>query len=358
MKIRKLRNLLSNFKTKINGNVAVIFGIAIIPIMMTMGTALDYSRYANLQTKVASATDAALLAATAEVMSSVDVDDEIAVLAKLNSEFEPFFLANMDPDLSYDYNGSTLSYDIDTKTASVNVDIDYNTSIVGITGIDKLKADIVAATSLEMKAGGAVSMYLVLDRSGSMGWSNGEGGIKMDTLKSSVAQMISNLSTADPDRKYIRMGAVAYSSYTWKKKGLRWKLSKINDYVQDMRASGGTDSSGAINRAYRDLKKQREINKHAEKNGQVPNLVIIFMTDGDNNDSDDDYETLYTCTLAKNYGMTVYTVAYNAPSNGQALLGSCASSNNHYFEANNATDLEAAFSYIGANVAKGLVLSQ
>jgi len=334
------------------------FGIAMIPIMLSVGTAVDYSRYSNLQTKVASATDAALLAATASAMNSVDLNDKTAVLAELNSIFEPFFLANMGSSVAYQYNSYTLDYNVATRKVSVNIDIDYQTVVMGIVGFEELKADTNAVASLEIEAGGAVSMYLVLDRSGSMGWSNGEGGTKMETLQSSVAQMITTMSAADPDQEFIRMGAVAYSHYTWGEKSLRWNLSKINQYVQNMYADGGTDSSGAVEKAYKKLKKQKEIDKHAAKSGQIPDLVIVFMTDGDNNYSSADTETLDTCTKAKNYGMTIYTVAYQAPANGQALLNSCATSEAHYFEADDADELATAFSNIGANVAKSLVLSQ
>jgi len=354
----KLKSLIKKFTAECSGNIAMTFGLTLIPIMVSIGSAVDYSRFSSLQTKVASATDAAMLAATSAVMTSVDVNDYNAVMAKLNAEFEPFFLANLADAVGYEYNGTTLSYDVGTKIASADVDIDYQTVIMGIAGVEELEVDNKTSTSLQMKAGGAVSMYLALDVSGSMAWSNGEGGSKMNALKDSVGVMLTTLQAADPDQNYIRMGVDGYESYVYYRRNLRWNLANINSYVQTFYPYGGTNSSPAMSRAYSQLIKSKEITEHANKSGQTPDLVIVFMTDGSNNYSSYDTVTLNTCTAAKQYGMKIYTVAYKAPSNGQALLASCATSPEHYFRAENVAELAAAFGYIGATVAQSLVLSQ
>ncbi len=352
--MKSVKKILSDNK----GNVALIFGISLMPIMLSIGAAVDYSSASNLRSKIASATDAALLAATATVMQEIDLDDTAAVNAKLNEVFEPFFLSNMVGANNFQYQGYTLSFDPATHAVQVNIDADYNTLVLKIAGIDSWEADVVAATNMQMKAGGAFSMFLVLDRSGSMGWSNGDGGTKMHSLKVAVDDMISNLQISDPQKKYIRMGAVAYNSHMWSEQKIRWNLNKANNYVQAMSAGGGTNSAAAVAKAYNELKKPREINKHNAKNGQVPELVMIFMTDGNNNHSSADTATLNTCTLAKNYGMKIYTVAFQAPAKGQALLSSCATDSAHYFEPDNTAELIQAFSAIGTAVGEKLVLTQ
>lgn len=351
--ITKLKNLIFNR----DGNVAIMFAISIMPIMLSVGAAVDFAGAANLRNKIAIATDAALLAATSEVMENVDLTDVTAVETMLNQEFEPFFLANMENVEGFNYNGYTISYDPVTFAVSVNLDVDYETSVLGIIGKQNLELNIAAATGMQVEAGGAFSMFLVLDRSGSMGSSNGDGGSKMESLQTAVGSMITTLQTNDPDKKYVRIGAVAYSSNMWGVQPIKWNLNKANDYVQDMHAGGGTDSSDAVNKAYVKLKKPSEQTKHMNKNGQVPDLIMVFMTDGDNNNSSDDTATINTCNQAKAYGIEIYTVAFQAPSNGQALLSNCATDSAHYFEPADTAELIAAFQNIGANSAEKLHLS-
>ncbi len=352
------RQILKKLCADKNGNVAMMFAISLLPIMLSVGAAVDYTRATNLKSKVTHATDAALLAATAAVMDSVDLDDTAAVNTMLNQEFEPFFLANMANVGGFNYNGYTLSFDPATKGVTVELDISYETAVLGIIGKENLEMDVIAATGMQVKSGGAISMFLVLDRSGSMGWSNGDGGSKMDSLQTAVNDMISNLKLSDPNKKYIRIGAVAYSSHMWSVQNIKWNLDLANNYVQAMYAGGGTDSSDAVRKAYKKLKKPSEQTKHMNKNGQVPDLIMVFMTDGNNNNPADDTATINTCNQAKAYGMEIYTVAFQAPSNGQALLSNCASDAAHYFQPENTADLIQAFQHIGANTAEKLHLSQ
>jgi hypothetical protein len=69
--------------------------------MLSIGAAIDYSRASDLHSRVANATDAALLAAVSSVMTDIDLDDTVAVKARLNAEFEPFFLANLHGEAAY-----------------------------------------------------------------------------------------------------------------------------------------------------------------------------------------------------------------------------------------------------------------
>ncbi|MDI6837782.1 MAG: pilus assembly protein TadG, partial [Rhizobiaceae bacterium] len=50
---------------------------------------------------------------------------------------------------------------------------------------------------------------------------------------------------------------------------------------------------------------------------------------------------------AKTAGIEIYTIAFMAPDRGRALLQYCATDTSHYFDAQNAADLVAAFKEIG-----------
>jgi Mg-chelatase subunit ChlD len=79
----------------------------------------------------------------------------------------------------------------------------------------------------------------------------------------------------------------------------------------------------------------------------VPSKYIVFMTDGDNNYTTADTTTKQWCDKARTAGIEVYSVAFMAPDRGKALLNYCATSSAHYFAAEDADDLNAAFEYIG-----------
>lgn len=56
-----------------------------------------------------------------------------------------------------------------------------------------------------------------------------------------------------------------------------------------------------------------------------------------------------SCTQAKNNGVIVYGIAFEAPVNGQAQISQCASSDQHYFAANGA-EIGTAFDTIASNL--------
>jgi Flp pilus assembly protein TadG len=61
----KLARLCSGFLASRNGNVAIIFGIAAVPLFGALGAALDFSRIAKSQSTLQSAMDASVLAGLA-----------------------------------------------------------------------------------------------------------------------------------------------------------------------------------------------------------------------------------------------------------------------------------------------------
>ena len=82
---------------------------------------------------------------------------------------------------------------------------------------------------------------------------------------------------------------------------------------------------------------------------------MIFMTDGDNNRRSDDTVTKQHCDRIKNDGIEIYAVAFQAPRRGRDLLRYCASSENHYFDADDSQEFLAAFDEIGDRIESALL---
>ncbi|ARO31762.1 Tad-like/von Willebrand factor A domain-containing protein [Rhizobium sp. NXC14] len=242
---------------------------------------------------------------------------------------------------------------------------------------------------------GSISMYLALDKSGSMGedtatvnkdvptesytydcnlhynskndkWvydkctgSRTNYYTKIEALKIAAGNLFGQLNSADPNAQYVRTGAVSYDIVQYTPSTLAWGTSGASSYVNALQANGGTNSSGAMNTAYSSLTAKNAAGNDAEdsahklKTGQIPKKYIVFMTDGDNNNDSSggrSYDTLTkaTCDTAKSKGIEIYTIAFMAPAGGQALLHYCASDDSHYFQAEKMEDLLAAFKAIGA----------
>jgi hypothetical protein len=60
------------------------------------------------------------------------------------------------------------------------------------------------------------------------------------------------------------------------------------------------------------------------------------------------------CTAAKTAGVEVYGIAFAAPTEGQAVISSCASNpkENYYFNSTNGAALDAAFQQIATNISE------
>ncbi|MGZ2432152.1 Flp pilus assembly protein TadG [Rhizobium redzepovicii] len=242
---------------------------------------------------------------------------------------------------------------------------------------------------------GSISMFLALDKSGSMGeatatvnaddptesytydcnlhynsknnkWvydkctgSRTNYYTKIEALKIAAGNLFGQLNSADPNAEYVRTGAVSYDINQYTPSNLAWGTTGVTSYVNALQANGGTNSSGAMSTAYSSLTAKNAAGNDAEdsahklKTGQTPKKYIVFMTDGDNNDDSSggrSYDTLTkaTCDTAKSKGIEIYTIAFMAPAGGQTLLHYCASDDSHYFQAEKMEDLLAAFKAIGA----------
>ncbi|MEM7215392.1 MAG: vWA domain-containing protein [Pseudomonadota bacterium] len=333
--------------------VLVIFAFVLPAVVLASLVAIDFSLTQNTRVKVQASVDAAILAASAEANKMEDLTDRRAVALELSKNFRAFFQANLNGLEGINFNISDVSYDADTKRTESSVTYRYPSLVRSFTGAPDLTYEATAVTHLSGKERNSLSMMLVLDKSGSMGWRG-----RMNALKKAVNELAKQFHADDPDENYIRVGAVAYDSRNYRYMVRpTWGPNAANRYTQRLRPGGGTNSSGAVRTAYMNLRGKREERQHAKRNKGELRRVILFMTDGANNRTSYDSSTLYYCRLAKREKILVYTVAFQAPSRGQRLLKFCATSPQHYFQANDADELVKAFKIIGEDSTRDLAIS-
>ncbi|WP_159950191.1 TadE/TadG family type IV pilus assembly protein [Rhizobium sp. 18065] len=395
-KTNRQHTLLARLLRDRNGNFGMMTAIILPVALATAGVAMDLNRMVQIRAALQDSADAATLAAASALAADGITDEEAIELAK---KFMAAQFSNINGESGSDIDGAeddTVdknaigSVERNTTTASgktfdVTLSGYYNMPTNGLTallGWDKVKLNVTSTAQSTTESKNALSMFLVLDRSGSMaettstinaaaptktvsydcGSYNKKGNwvsktctrqdpnyyTKIEALKLAAANLTAQLDAADTEKKYVRTAAVSYNSAMQTPTAFEWGTTTALKYVQALPASGNTDSSAAMARAYTDVTAASEITAHKNKNGQnKPGKFIVFMTDGDNNQSNADTKTKATCTAAKTDGVEIFTVAFMAPTGGQKLLRECATDTSHYYDASNAAELVAAFKEIG-----------
>jgi Flp pilus assembly protein TadG len=364
--VRNLKRQASALLADRSGNFALMFALTSVPILIALGCSFDYVQALNTHRRMQTALDAALVAAVKDVGTSDDtaLKSRIADWINADSTTPGAFLL--------DTSGIQIDHTKSTITASVSTVVP--TSFLKIAGIKQIpvavSSGVVGGTTVTKSA---FSMYLVLDRSGSMDedttttYTTKCGSTtctkvytKMEALKLAVASLTTQLSQADPSTKYVRMAAVSYNNSMQTPTPLAWGETAALNYVNALSSSGKTDSSKAIATAYAaltDTTNGKDENKiHQAKNGVTnPKKYIVFMTDGANNIANADTSTKATCDLARKNDVTIYTIAFMAPKQGQDLLKYCATTLDDYFPAESTADIVNAFSSIGESSSNNLI---
>ncbi len=164
-----LKNSVSNicwynrFKSDQNGNVAIIFALALIPVCFAVGLAVDYTRASDAQSTAQAATDAAALAAVIDTTSSGCPTAQKLINAqnavRLNMSKKPWA----------HYNDSDVTLTLDAATGGCKVTLasgTIDTSISAAVGITKM--NFAASSTAARGAGKTLEIAIALDNTGSM----------------------------------------------------------------------------------------------------------------------------------------------------------------------------------------------
>ncbi len=413
------------------GNFGMMTAILLPVTIGVGGMAIDLTNLLQQKADLQATADAATLAAASK-MSSEDITEaqamavaESYLISQTLMEYEQSGATKAELDAlraaleasttaqatATSTGGTSKAFEVRITTTS-NVQLNPLTQMLGFTTVP-ISISSVAASARE---GNALSMYLALDRSGSMawdtttvdpvnptkqvqeqvygsyackdwwgnnttcyGWYNQTKTVpnyvtKIAALKSAANVLFGELQKASaPDatttalreqeaKKLIRIGAVSYTHETQKEEKPDWGTTKAAKYVADLPAvpEGGTDATGAMDVAFAALRKSNktEETQHKAKDNISFGRYIVLMTDGEMTGYSSswnktiDDKVRAQCKTAKDDGITVFTVAFMAPDKGKSLLSACASSDDNYYEADNMAKLVQAFGDIGRKAAK------
>ncbi|ODS02743.1 hypothetical protein AUC71_13645 [Methyloceanibacter marginalis] len=163
-----------SFKWNKKGNVAILFGLALVPIALAIGAAADYGRGLAVRNRMADAADAAALA----IGSWQGLTQE-----QLKQRAQQFFDANY-PSSEMGTAGK-LNVSFAGDDIKVEVSGTVPTTFLKLANINSLD---VGASSTVTKRQRNIELALVLDTTGSMGSSG-----KMSAMQTAAKKMVTDL---------------------------------------------------------------------------------------------------------------------------------------------------------------------
>jgi Flp pilus assembly protein TadG len=271
-RLPRLRRSTAEFLAARDGNVAVLFGIASIPIIIAVGVAVDYSRAAAARTAMQSATDSAALMASKDYGSGAIRESEIP--AKVDSYFRALYSVSDVSNIAVKATFTKKSSD-GTSTVRVETSGQMPVNFLKFAGVDNIPFN---ASATSTWGATRLRVAIALDITGSM---NEHG--KLKAMKDAAVQLVKTLkasaTTADdvyiaiiPFNQMVNVGTDKINA-TW----LDWH-GKLNNNLYDSRYDYGSCSSS--NLKYRTAELCKAANRTWTFFGEC---------------SDDEYETASEC---------------------------------------------------------------
>ncbi|MCW5724726.1 MAG: VWA domain-containing protein [Maricaulaceae bacterium] len=198
--MRRILGFLKRFAAGRAGNTAIIFALALLPIALGVGAAIDFAQAQNARTRLAAAVDAAALA----VGGSPNLSDGAA-----RQLAEDFLNSNYTEGQIGRVRNLAVSIDDQSGVVVVSAESAVRTSLLALMGMD----EIVVSWEAEVRRGRqGIELVMVLDTSGSMNQPAGGGVTRIQALRDSVSLLVNTLfdNADDPDR--LSIGLAPYST--------------------------------------------------------------------------------------------------------------------------------------------------
>jgi Flp pilus assembly protein TadG len=172
------------------GNVAIMFALAVVPVVGAMGAALDYSLANSYRTDMQKALDAAALAVSKVMPMEQEALDKVAM---------QYFTASLG---NHSLTNIKLTVEPEQGHAKLHARGDYTPAVASLFGIDKFEVGV----NSEARWGiGKVEVALVLDQSLSMDQSG-----RIDALRAATLQFLTVIKATAKNPGDAKVGIVAF----------------------------------------------------------------------------------------------------------------------------------------------------
>ncbi len=176
----KFCNTLHRFGSARDGNIAVIFAFALVPVIASVGAAVDYSRANSVKADLQAALNSTALMLSKEAATDTENELQTKALAYLKATFNRPGAENISVSVNYSStNGSMLV---------LNGSVDVPTEFMEAFGYDTVT---IKGSSTAQWGTTRLRVALVLDNTGSMGSEN-----KMTALKTATTNLLTQLQNA------------------------------------------------------------------------------------------------------------------------------------------------------------------
>jgi Flp pilus assembly protein TadG len=392
----------ANFWKNTAGNVAIMFGLVSVPLLLVAGAAMDFSHASYVRTVLQGAADAAALVGG----TTKDKSD-----AALQVVVEQYLAANHAQDVVKHISAIKQNYDADAGTFTVEVKGELATSFMAIAGIKEMD---VGARSVVNTGSDALELALVLDNTGSM------KGSKIENLKTAAKSLVGILESEASSYAGIKIGIVPFAEYVnigVAQGGASWldekdlgasvwagcvgsrtapdderagsngpaypavadvpcnvpllpltdNMKTVRNKIDAMVSTGNTYIPTGLLWGWNILDNDAPFTEGAKKSkgkNQQTRKAVVLMTDGENTisssypkhdlfvtaDANAKLEAL--CAAVKDDDVEVYTVSFMVPTPViKDILIACATTPGKYFDADNSAELLAAFQQIARDLA-------
>ncbi len=387
----KVQSILRRFNRNEDGTVAVIFGLMFMVLVLMTGLAVDQGRLYDSNSRLASAADAAALAAGRAMLDGRLTDADVIAIGRAYFEENAGRTENM-----ANVNGVQIVPNRQAGTVTVQVDADVPVTIMKVAGYETVDMTLRSATAFDQRD---IELGLALDVTGSM------GGSKIADLKAASKDLIDILMPDTARTNKVRIGLAPYAAsvnaggyartvtnnistscvhersgpqaftdarpgtgawigYTT---GMSCPSARIEPITEDKarlksridsyNASGMT--AGHLGTAWAWYLVSPEwssiwpaASRPVDYDDPDTIKAIVLMTDGEFNrhyvsaNGNSSAQARSLCGEMKDKGVIVYSVAFQSPATAEALLRDCASSDETYFNARDGDELRGAFQAI------------
>lgn len=384
-------SLIRRFSADRSGNVAMIFGLSLLPVVVLTGMAIDYARATAERTRLQQAVDATALALSREPKASSQ--------AQLQASGERFFAAVFQ---SKEAARPPISVKKDGERILVNSRLTMPTTLMQIVGQPTMTLNTVAGASFATRQ---IEIALVLDNTGSMG-SDG----KMAALKAAANDFLDHLARNQPSVGDIRVSLIPYATQVnvgVAQAGAPWldmlyvdraswtgcvqdreqnfdvnadkgalypavncanapsavmpltditgsgALAALKQRIGGMSAAGNTNITIGLAWGLASLSPQGPLPGAAPFQQRNVEKFVVLLTDGDNTQSRYstsktalDERTRMACAATKDPAKKIRLFTVRVVAGDADLLRNCASSTRDYYEASNAAGIQPAFTAI------------
>jgi Flp pilus assembly protein TadG len=179
------------------GNVSMMFAAAIIPILGTVGFAVDYSRAAEVKAQLAAAVDSTALALAHSSVNLTQGELDAKAALVFNGNFKPGSITK----------ASSVTAERQASALTVNASASLKTAFLKLLNIPAL--DVTARSKVVWGGGSSnqkIEVVMALDNTGSM------AGDKLEQLKKAAKELVDTLEQAQGAVGSVKIGLVPFAS--------------------------------------------------------------------------------------------------------------------------------------------------